>query len=183
MSRAFVVVLIVLIACTKQEPRGGPLNGTSPSRTCNEKAPLGNPHTTGGECASDADCKSGTEGRCSFLGQGRFPPANRCTYDACISDQQCGAGKLCMCNAGFDGRNVCIPSNCHDDTDCAAGAKCALSSSGVGDNPTFDVSSHYCKTGDDKCADDKACDKGEVCAFDPKRSRWQCMTVRYPPPG
>lgn len=117
-----------------------------------------------------------------FLGNGRMLPFNQCVYDLCIADKECGAGRLCMCSGGDQGRNACLPANCHDDADCPA-SKCQISPAGVGDMFTYGAPNHYCKTADDTCTPEKGCKEGEGCGYDTKRSRFVCMATHYPPPG
>jgi hypothetical protein len=137
-----------------------------------------------GECASDADCTQGKNGRC-LPPQGNLR-ADLCSYDDCANDADCPGGKVCTCGTpigqnGSDGTpirtgNRCVPANCHLDADCGAGGFCS---------PTVDTTcgsrsgivGYYCHTPSDECVKDDQCTDGGLpgyCAYDPMKAHWVC---------
>lgn len=126
-----------------------------------------------GECATDADCAAGNNGRCT----GNSHDGWRCTYDMCFADSDCDATRLCACEGGFrSDENVCLPSNCRSDAECATGfcsptlGSCGHYTSWVG---------YFCHTCDDLCVNDEDCPlmggtQPGYCAYSTANSRWQC---------
>ncbi len=121
-----------------------------------------------GQCERDTDCVAGRNGRCSFPGHAQ----SMCSYDQCMADADCGAGKVCDCRDG----HTCLPANCHTDADCG----------GLGCSPTNATScgnmggtvGYYCHTKKDDCIDDGDCKKkgteSGMCVYEPAASRWTC---------
>jgi len=193
MSRPLVVLLVV-VACSKQESThsenaptvtllpasasaSAPTVAVSPRRAC-PKAPPAKP-ATAGSCTSDGDCKDGREGRCKDVYLGHGMSRAICTYDTCASDSDC-EGKLCLCGASYEGRNACFAANCHDDADCPAGNKCAdVPSTATGG---LISSGRYCRTAKDTCTE-HSCGDQKTCAFTATTGTWECVTSKYPPPG
>jgi Cys-rich repeat protein len=129
-------------------------------------------------CTSDADCTQGKNGRCS-------PPlhngvGNRCTYDECFVDDDCGAGKACLCGTSLGttrSPSTCLPANCRSDADCGAGESCS---------PTLDTScgpydgiqGFYCHTPGDSCTSDAQCTMPNgYCAWQPMLGKWACASA------
>ncbi|MBX7193422.1 MAG: hypothetical protein K1X94_15310 [Sandaracinaceae bacterium] len=119
----------------------------------------------GGECTTDADCTTGSNGRCLFGRAGAF-----CSYDTCFRDSDCAADQACLCDASGGG-NACVPAGCRTNNDCGPGLACS---------PTFGSCGHYfgfigfeCHTAADECATDADCGAG-YCAFDPALAHWAC---------
>jgi hypothetical protein len=120
------------------------------------------------QCAVDADCTKGKNGRCM---SGGHLPGNVCTYDACTVDADCPSGSACFCDSTG---NRCLASNCTTDATC----------NGLGCSPTYGTSCGpfsgyqgvYCHTSSDTCVNDKDCTaQGPgYCAFDPKVGSWAC---------
>ncbi|HEY8090314.1 MAG TPA: hypothetical protein VIF09_20775 [Polyangiaceae bacterium] len=134
---------------------------------------------TGFGCTNDSQCAdAGTNGRCTPSGHNAGP---LCTADACATDADCGAGKVCECGASLgagQGRfaNTCLPGDCRVDADCGAGGYCS---------PTWDTTcgsyngivGYYCHTPSDDCTSDTQCvDAGGpgYCAWGATVSKWIC---------
>ena len=137
-------------------------------------------------CSSDAQCQSGTNGRC-FPFEGLVGPGG-CSYDECTTDLDCPSGMLCLCRGGSsdDAANVCAPAgNCTVDSNCGPGGYCSPS------QDSCDSNRYFCHTALDTCIDDEDCPQvtgadqvytHAVCAYDPKDQHWGCtQRVCYPP--
>ncbi|CAN5219960.1 hypothetical protein BH09MYX1_BH09MYX1_43490 [soil metagenome] len=101
-------------------------------------------------CNTDADCK-GMNARCHHGPR----VGTYCSADACATDADCGAGKLCEC--GSDA-NVCLLSGCRTDADCG-GFSCSPTGAERCGNMSGTVG-YYCHTPKDECTDDDDCNKG-----------------------
>ena len=111
-------------------------------------------------CTSDADCV----GVALFAATGRCIPFNGqmlCSYDGCLSDDDCGASPaVCLCEGQWSvyskvsPGNICRSGNCRTDSDCPGGA-CSPS---VGFGATFyGYRGYYCHTPQDQCQCDSDC--------------------------
>lgn len=166
--------LITLLACggdTEGSPNGQPREPKihRPTATaCDDVRPAGTPSSGGGsgECASDADCTAGRNGRC-FGSRAGFV----CSYDECLVDAECGAGEACTCGVEYD-PNTCTRSGCRVDSDCGAGLYCSPSLSSCGSGYGF---SYECHTTSDECADDDDC-AGATCRFNAAAGHWACSS-------
>lgn len=140
--------------------------------------------TFGNQCLLDGDCTTGpgTNGRCVGRRSGCA-----CSYDACVSDGDCGAGKACDCrDAAYPELsatrpNQCVAANCGVDSDCAGGhGYCS---------PTLDptcttyagITGWYCHTTADECLDDSDCThppspgpSAGFCVYKPEVGHWAC---------
>lgn len=124
-----------------------------------------------GECAGDADCTEGMNGRCRFGRGGGF-----CDYDLCFGDDDCETNEVCLCDgssSGTGGGNVCVPAECQVNADCNGGFPCS---------PTLGSCGHYtnfvayrCHRAEDECQTDGECGGG-YCAFDETLGHWACST-------
>ncbi len=127
---------------------------------------------TPGECASDANCTTGDNGRCEG-NRGMF----FCTYDTCYTDATCTSGGPCACEgqSGSPG-NTCLPGNCQTDADCGSGGYCSPTFGGCGDYEG--VIAYYCHTAADTCLDDADCvdpvQGPGYCMYTPELGRWAC---------
>ncbi len=117
------------------------------------------------ECESDVDCAPYDRGFCSssltgstlnFLGGGGGWGPDFC-LSGCATNDDCEAGRTCVCN-GEDG-GVCVPSNCHTDADCGEGALCASVDQGCGSL------GFLCQTDADTCGASRDCEDGDFCAY------------------
>ena len=125
-------------------------------------------------CTTDAQCTSGTNGRC--WGAGRVASCS-CTYDACLSDADCKSGGPCVCRASLVGANTCLAGNCRIDADCGPGGSCS---------PSYDfacghytgIIGYFCHTPKDACVDDTDCaaSVGGECRHNPATGTWACAT-------
>lgn len=127
-----------------------------------------------GECSSDADCKSGTNGHCAKQGGGA--PLCQCFYDTCTNDSECTNGGPCACegNPYQFISNSCAQGNCKVDADCGAKGYCSPSES---TSCSGGLAGYFCHTAADECLDDEECaDAGPavVCAYDSTKQHWAC---------
>jgi hypothetical protein len=116
----------------------------------------------------DSQCTAGHNGRCSKI-YGGTGPSCYCTYDQCVTNADCSAGQVCMCQ-GAQGRdqNVCVPASCQNDADCPGHQYCMRSTVSLG-------GAHYeCTTQSDQCRDDADCAKYDVCMWDATTQRHVC---------
>ncbi len=106
------------------------------------------------QCASDADCTEQAHGVCSS----GFDAGCYCQY-GCVSDDECGAGQICVCGE-FIGS--CQTSDCTTDADCGEGHVCAVwhaaSECGGG--------GFACTTDEDTCVVDDDCEGENVCTYE-----------------
>lgn len=117
-------------------------------------------------CSRDDECTKGVHGRCVMHGHA----ASHCSYDACMSDGDCAAGKTCACQ---DDGNRCVPSNCRTDAECG----------GLGCSPTEarscnsygGIIGYYCHTKKDSCTDQSDCGAHSSCDYEPSAGRWVCV--------
>jgi hypothetical protein len=77
------------------------------------------------ECQSDADCRAQPHGFCVVTGLLDFIAGRTCFY-GCVTDAECGAGKICECGSPI---GACVPSSCQTDRDCSGGQLCASANS------------------------------------------------------
>jgi hypothetical protein len=176
-----VVVALGVVGCGKSAEKpttgsGAPKHG--PGRVkefvCPSERPPGDARPgVGGLCAKDADCQTGSNGRCQTLGSRM--QENRCTYDACFHDADCKIGGPCECQSTG---NVCLQGNCRIDADCGAGGSCARSNSMScgGGEPAY-----FCRTADDTCTDE--CGDHKQCVYLQELGHWGCKAYPDCPVG
>jgi hypothetical protein len=125
---------------------------------------------TGTPCTSDAQCTfdAGLPGFCLH---------GTCTADECLTDDDCGAGAVCLCSAPLGSsavwnRNWCVRGNCQVDSDCGANGFCVPSSGVCG------IDGFYCHTPADTCVD-PAIDCGAPClmgcSYFPDKGAFACV--------
>jgi hypothetical protein len=157
-----------------------PVNHRPDDSQCQKPAATGNCTLQQASCTQDSQCTSGTNGRCVQTMGGALTCL--CTYDTCVHDSDCPAGKLCACHgSAYTGGtgNTCIDGNCRVDADCGAGKYCSPShgTSGCGG-----VTGYYCHTAQDQCIDDADCGGGvNVCAWSASSNRWTCQQEQLCP--
>lgn len=154
---------------------------TCPSTRAASRTDAGAPLADAG-CNVDSDCSAGKNGRC-FIGNGLTSVARlQCSYDECLTDDDCGAGKVCQCQnrgppeQGFTG-HVCVVAGCKTNGDCG-GACCAFSNGFCGSGVQ---SGYFCRTARDECVTDGDCvaagqqsPNDGFCAWSPASMRWVC---------
>lgn len=121
-------------------------------------------------CASDADCNAGENGRCmaEFI-------YYVCSYDQCFSDADCTNGGPCGCEEGdrYSDANICLPGNCRTDGDCGVSGYCSPTRSICG---TLD--GYYCHTCEDECIDNADCpevpNRQRQCTYSTEVEHWIC---------
>ncbi|MDI1450383.1 ferritin-like domain-containing protein [Polyangium sp. 6x1] len=129
-------------------------------------------------CKTDADCTEHPHGKCTS-GIGQVGTYCGCTY-SCESDDDCGAGKACVCKGtgALRARNsVCAEASCNTDADCG-GSTCGLSAY---HNGCYEQVTLACRTKEDTCKSDADCGaattRGSACvAIGAKGATptWQC---------
>jgi hypothetical protein len=138
--------------------------------------PTNVPDSGFGQCAKNADCTAGRNGRCVWARAGLV-----CTYDQCTTDGECGKN-VCECSGGMAATDVCLgEGNCRVDDDCGAGGYCSPTLGSCGHYTGY--VGYYCHTAQDECVDDEDCagvDGGgfgrPYCAFERTLGRWRCST-------
>ncbi len=152
---------------------------TTPQKgSCNTGTDSGGP---AGQCSSDTQCTTGTNGRCIYSTGGAL--FCMCTYDSCKHDTDCtgSAGTVCACHGSpytNGAGNTCKPGDCRVDSDCGAGGYCSpsLGTSGCGT-----LQGYYCHTAADTCIDDSDCNGSgggpQACTYSTTTKHWQCTLV------
>src|SRR5207248_1904478 len=127
-------------------------------------------------CTSDADCG----GVAMYPATGRCIPFNGqmlCSYDTCLSDDDCGASPaVCLCEgqwhvwSAVSPGNACRSGNCRTDNDCP-GTACSPS---VGFGAAFyGYVGYFCQTPEDQCRCDSDCASPTgSCAYNPEIGAW-----------
>jgi hypothetical protein len=155
---------------------GVPVHHRAADSTCPAERGPGNGAGLGaGECAMDADCSAGDNGRCLVSGPA---PYSYCSYDQCFDDGDC-AGLPCECRTSASSyvANVCVTgSNCRVDSDCGVDGYCSPSRLNQ-----WCGTAYYCHTAADTCVNDTDCaDSG--CNYDAQAGHWSCGGDCGPPP-
>lgn len=181
-------VFLVLAACGSTSPTPVTDAGIRPAQNhrvvaaaCPTDRPSPPPSgLPGGACTLDVDCTQGTNGRCVSIVTA--PPT--CSYDACVTDADCGVAGVCECRSAPEGgANLCRQGNCRTDGDCGVTGKGFCSPSAV----RVDAScregiapgsyGYFCHTPGDACVDDEDCGDQRACLFDPAKSAWGCHVL------
>ncbi len=173
-----IAVAALVIGC-------GGSSGTTPTEhrpstpaACTARPPAFCPAGSTGECARDADCTAGFNGRCL----GATGNSCACGYDACRTDADCPTGTACACDAGyggnaFPGPTQCLPSGCRLDSDCASGYCSPSRVPGAPGGCGAARYGYYCHTPNDACGNDSDCGGlGNACIYSPELHHWTCVT-------
>jgi hypothetical protein len=114
------------------------------------------------ECVRDADCTRRPLGVCiNDTGIGGHQ-GNRCDY-GCESDDDCGRGSICDCEAT---RGTCLSAMCRTDADCGAGLLCVEARAGeYGANGFRAPPIYVCQSASDECVESADCPADEMCFF------------------
>lgn len=184
MSRGMIIAMVLLAACGGGEKKEGggkqrdiPKNaGRATAQVCPaERAPGKISEGTPGECKADGDCTKGKNGRC--LTMGSRDRENKCTYDACLADADCGSGP-CDCNTYG---NRCLAGNCKVNADCGAEGHC-MPSGDMGCNGS--TLEYHCVTPGDTCTpfgDD--CGQNHQCIYSDELKHFTCAEEPKCPVG
>ena len=133
------------------------------------------PRPDGGvaSCTTSADCA--TDASYTFYSNCLH---GQCSFDACLTDTDCGPSSVCACSTDYYGGNaayhpnVCVPANCHADSDCGAGGYCSPSRGYCGSFQGF-----YCHTPADTCidatSDCQTCGEN-ACIYSPAIGAFTC---------
>jgi hypothetical protein len=100
--------------------------------------------------------------------------------DACLNDDDCGAGQLCSCAPDSFGwahipHNYCVPAGCRVDSDCGRASCSPTVSADCG--PFYGVRGYFCHTEQDTCLNDSDCvqdGRPGFCARAPEADHWSC---------
>jgi hypothetical protein len=122
-------------------------------------------------CTTDADCANDAGSLFTTCLHGR------CSFDHCLSDDDCGGNGVCSCaNSYYGGNasyhaNVCVPSGCHVDSDCGPNGFCSPSVGTCGY-----VTGYQCHGPADSCVDAaKDCvGCGNSCVYSPEAGGFGC---------
>jgi hypothetical protein len=141
---------------------------------CDSERPAGNPISTmaEGDCSNDADCVEGLRGRCQD-----FRGFSQCTYDECVSDDECSTPGPCGCEKAFwSDANACLEGDCRLDADCGEAGYCSPSLGSCGNYAG--IVGYWCHTAADACVDDGDCVDPQMgagfCMFSSEVSHWVC---------
>ncbi|HEX3595609.1 MAG TPA: hypothetical protein VHU80_10915 [Polyangiaceae bacterium] len=104
-------------------------------------------------CYVDSDCTVSPGGMCR-----KVISSNRCEYDDCLMDSDCGPSERCGCH-------TCVPSTCSSDEDCGSGNSCVL---GAG---CFLPNGYHCTSSADTCSSGDEC-PGSPCEY--QSDHWAC---------
>jgi hypothetical protein len=110
-----------------------------------------------------------------------------CTYDQCLTDDDCPSGDACGCADQFYGtmrqyfgQNFCVHTACHIDADCGPGGYCS---------PAIDmycgsITGYRCLKPEDTCGSSADCGDPTGaqcrCEYVTELDHWQCLPR---PPG
>jgi hypothetical protein len=115
-------------------------------------------------CQYDSDCTEMANGYCgsSAVSGGDIGVGRSCQY-GCVSDDECGAGNICLCG---DPVGRCVEASCTSDQSCGPGLHCASY------DPTSGCSfvAFACQTSADECVTPTDC-TNEVCGLDQSGQR------------
>ena len=138
-------------------------------------SPSNAPPVDGGamSCAAVIDC----------VGDGGMPGVYNtclhgvCSFDECMTDDDCGSNAVCACSTDYYGGNAqfhpnrCVPANCRIDADCGAGGYCSPSRGYCGSFDGF-----FCHGPADSCVDStmdcRYC--GTQCVYAPTTGAFVC---------
>ncbi len=133
------------------------------------------------ECLDHADCQAGAGGHCRVNHRSGFYYPNRCYYDECSTDADCGTDAICVCGNGeWSSRNACVSSTCRVDADCGPGQTCADAVAYAGSCRSSGSPEFHCTSDADECQVDADCTDQEQplesvgCAWDSEQSRRLC---------
>jgi len=173
------------LARAKRSPE--PVTHRPRASACSPTRPPGTPRPgEQGDCKQDTDCAAGKNGRCQAWSNGRMAPRNRCTYDLCFTDAQCGAKGTCNC----DGQgNYCLSGNCRVDADCGESGFCSPSWALCSLHGPYRPEGFYCHRASDECMRDEDCPKptkegygyaSTKCTWSAPLGHWACMSANCP---
>jgi hypothetical protein len=115
-------------------------------------------------CQYDSDCTEMANGYCgsSAVSGGDIGGGRSCQY-GCVSDDECGAGNICLCG---DPVGRCVEASCTSDQSCEPGLHCASY------DPTSGCSfvAFACQASADECVSPTDC-TNEVCGLDQSGQR------------
>lgn len=102
----------------------------------------------------------------------------QCSFDACLTDADCGTNAVCVCASDYYGGNaafhpnVCVQASCRVDSDCGASGYCSPTHASCGTFTGF-----YCHGPADTCVDaTKDCGSCQrsACIYSPAIGAFTC---------
>lgn len=132
--------------------------------------------TQGGTCGANSDC--GPSQVC--LLEDDHSHACQCYGAACLTDDDCGVGRACVCGVATAGASCgtfrqdcghrCVPAGCKSDGDCAGPALCVAVHDSCGA-----VTRYVCNDlQTSACASDDDCRAAWMCSYDDDHG-WRCV--------
>ena len=148
------------------DPAADPRAATCASASGGDEAPT---------CAANSDCAPDQV----CLGETFHVATCKCFGAGCLSDSDCGAGRVCQCGVMTAGTTCfqfggacghrCVPAGCQTDADCGAGGLCVATRDSCGA-----IERYVCNDPlTDVCTVDAECADGQHCVFD-DAAGWRC---------
>lgn len=106
-------------------------------------------------CETNADCAGYVQQPAVCVSRDQNSPCG-CDF-SCVSDADCGPGRLCQC---VNPASVCVPALCRSDADCGAGRLC-MAAAFVGCQLGFACTSEL-----DECPTNLDCPEGSTCVYE-----------------
>ena len=185
-SRMAALALAGLLGCGRGSARSQQASGwvresngtvhraTVVACTATHHKPPCRPDASEHTCGADADCKAGPHPKCVhgyLYSEPRYNGSCYCAY-SCSTDEECGAGKACVCDNST--RGTCAEARCRTDSDCVWGV-CALSRIERADDDELTLA---CRGPVDACQRDSDCKGVERCVYLRREGRWGCDAGR-----
>ena len=178
----------LLVAATLLGACGGGSNPGVADASVEASTDGGGPSACANDAACDLDARSvgtchGSTGVIHRAGAatcasnvGADAGCNIQPHDDCVTDADCGAGKVCLCQTppaageicpggvGLPAGNACILANCRTDAECGPCGVCQA------DYACGGIAGYFCQTPSDPCFPDSSGYDGNGCRF--KGGRW-----------
>ena len=141
---------------------------------------------SGGTCHGTANVVHRAQATACSSHAGMDAGCNVQPHDECLTDSDCGAGHICLCESppsagqpcpggvGLPSGNVCVPSTCQVDSDCGECGVCQAQYA------CGQAGSYHCQTKADTCFPSSTDYAGNGCTFE--TDHW-VLTQINPCPG